>query len=256
MRPFQYISILFSAAVIILAVLCVTRGVSIWWLVSLCVAYFGVLYFCVTQIQWNYYIQSINNGDRNEKNITLTFDDGPNLETEAILDILKELNVKATFFCIGSRVVDAPKVVQRMYDEGHVVGNHSYSHSYSFDWKSSAHMLEDIESCNTALNKVIGKVPHLFRPPYGITNPNLYRAVSKSGMQSIGWSLRSFDTTIKDKERLKAKVLNNLRGGDIVLLHDSMTTTREILTDIIQDAQQKGFTFVPLTQLVDIKAYA
>lgn len=256
MRPFQYIAILFSIALCVLGWLCLVSTISIGWLVILCLCYLVLLYLGVTQIGWNYYIQSINSGNKEAKNISLTFDDGPNAETAAILDMLKEMNVKACFFCIGKRVEDAPEIVRRMHDEGHLVGNHSYSHSYSFDWKSSVNMLEDIKACNAAIEHVIGKQPMLFRPPYGITNPNLYRAVNESGMVSIGWSLRSFDTTIKDKEKLRKRVVNSLQGGDIVLLHDSMPITREILTDIIQDARQKGFTFVPLNQLVDIDAYA
>lgn len=215
-----------------------------------------ILYFCVTQIQWNYYIKSINHGVGNVKSVTLTFDDGPNTETAAILDILREKNVKACFFCIGTRVEKTPELVKRMHDEGHIVGNHSYSHSYSFDWKSPENMLNDIHKCNSSIKDVIGKEPLLFRPPYGITNPNLYRAVKKSKMYSIGWSLRSFDTTIKSKDRLMKKIITNLKGGDIVLLHDSQTITREILTELIDTAREKGFTFVPLNQLVDLDVYS
>lgn len=256
MRPFQYIAILFIMLFIALLAL-VWADILVWgWLAVFTLAYVLFLFIPITHIQWNYYIDSTNSGEVRGKNIALTFDDSPNVETETILDILKKEKVKAAFFCIGTNVRDNPYLVKRMYDEGHIVGNHSFSHGYHFDWKSTANMVRDMEACNKEIKKSIGVTPLLFRPPYGITNPNLYRAVKKTGMESVGWSLRSFDTSSKDGIELKKKILNNLKGGDIVLLHDSQSITREILTDLIHEARQKGFTFVSLNQLTGLDAYS
>lgn len=255
MRPFQYIAFLFTAVLAATTYFYLLGSISFYWLPVLCLAYLIVLYFGVTQIQWNFYIKSYNKGF-SDKQIALTFDDGPNRETDAILDILKNEGVLAVFFCIGKNVDANQLLAQRMHDEGHVLGNHSYYHTHSFDWMSSRKMLAEIEQCNSIIRQVTGKSPNLFRPPYGITNPNLMRAVKRSGMVSIGWSLRSFDTMAKDGEQLKNRIINKLNGGDIVLLHDSMPITREILTDLIRQARKKGFTFVRVDQLLDIKAYA
>lgn len=234
----------------------VMSGIIGWWfIISVCALYLLFLYFAVTQIQWNYYIKSHNKGV-STNSIALTFDDGPNTETAAILDILKQEGVQAAFFCIGKHIEAQPQMAARMQHEGHIVGNHSYYHTHSFDWMSSAKMLAEIEQCNTIVRTTTGKTPLLFRPPYGITNPNLARAFSRSGMASIGWSLRSFDTMAKDPEQLKNRIINKLKGGDIVLLHDSVPVTREILTDLIHQARKKGFTFVRVDQLLDIQAYA
>ncbi len=255
MRPYQYISILFIVLLATGIYLYEYDFISLSWIVALCIIYLVFLYFAVTQIQWNYYVKSYNKGP-DDKYIAITFDDGPNKETAAILDILKEERVPATFFCIGMHVEANQMLVHRMYDEGHLIGNHSYYHTHSFDWMRSKNMLAEIQQCNNMVRQVVGKSPNLIRPPYGITNPNLARAIKRSGMHSIGWSLRSFDTMAKDKKQLKHKIINKLKGGDIVLLHDSMSITREILTDLIHEAREKGFTFVRVDQLLDIKAYA
>lgn len=254
-RPFQYIAILFVAILGLATWLHFTGFIGFLWLPLLCIVYFVLLYLGVTQIRWNFYIPSLNKGN-NKHFIALTFDDGPNAETAAILDVLKQEQVKAAFFCIGKHIERDQATVLRMYDEGHAVGNHSYYHTSGFDWMSSKRMLAEIEKCNSLIRKVTGRQPHLFRPPYGITNPNLYRAVKRSGMASIGWSLRSFDTVVKNPEQLKNRIINKLSGGDIILLHDSMPVTREILTDLIRQARKKGFTFVRIDQLLDVPAYA
>jgi len=255
LRPFQYIAILFVVLLGIITYLYFRGIIGFVWLPVFCVLYVTLLYFGVTQIQWNFYISSYNKGN-NKHFIALTFDDGPNTETSAILDVLRQEQVKAAFFCIGKHIEQDQALVLRMYDEGHVVGNHSYYHSSGFDWMSSKRMLAEIEKCNSLIRKITGRQPHMFRPPYGITNPNLSRAVKRSGMASIGWSLRSFDTVARDGEQLKNRIINKLSGGDIILLHDSVPLTREILTDLIRQARKKGFTFVRIDQLLDVPAYA
>lgn len=255
MRPFQYIAILFVAVLAGVTFLYFSGVIAFVWLPVLSMAYIALLYFGVTKIQWNYYLHSYNKG-HNKHFIALTFDDGPNTETEAILDILQQEQVKAAFFCIGRNIEKNQALALRMHDEGHIVANHSYYHTTGFDWMSSKRMLAEMEKCNSLIRKVTGKEPNMFRPPYGVTNPNLYRAVKSSGMLSIGWSLRSFDTMAKDGGKLKNKIINKLSGGDIILLHDSVPLTREILTDLIREARKKGFTFVRVDQLLDVQAYA
>lgn len=227
------------------------------WIALLLVSFLYTIFLtlCVVQIRWNYFIKAYNKGYKKGQ-IALTFDDGPNSETAMILDILKEENVPAAFFCIGKNVIANPLLILRMHDEGHIIGNHSQYHTHSFDWMSANRMLAEIEECNDSVQQVTGFRPNLFRPPYGVTNPNLARAVRRSGMKTIGWSLRSYDTVIRQPEKLKARILGKLKDGDIILLHDSVPATREILTDLIHEARKKGFTFVRIDQLLDVSAYA
>lgn len=219
------------------------------------VIYVHLLVLGAIYIQWNFFLSSYNSG-KNQKFIALTFDDGPGSNTPTILDILKEQKVTATFFVIGKNAKQHAELVKRYNDDGHLVGNHSYYHGFNFDWKSAVAMQVEIAQTNSIVQSLIGKSPKLFRPPYGVTNPNVAKAVKKSNMYSVGWNIRSFDTTAKNAEQLLSRILNKIVGGDIVLLHDTMFITSEILTELIVKARQKGFTFVRIDQLLDIDAYA
>ncbi|WP_276134370.1 polysaccharide deacetylase family protein [Polluticoccus soli] len=255
MRPYKLTSILFVIALVLLDI-AYLGGIVEWWLLLLpFVAYISLLALGAIFIEWNFYLRSFNKGKK-EKQIALTFDDGPAEITPAILDVLKEQNVQAAFFTIGKNAAKYPELVQRWHEEGHVVGNHSYHHGFNFDWQSRRKMVAEIEQTNHVILTTIGVTPLLFRPPYGVTNPNLARAVSQTGMYSIGWSVRSLDTRAKEPSKLLNKLLNEIKSGDIILLHDSMAITREILTDFIVQARKKGFTFARVDQLLDIDAYA
>lgn len=256
MSRHKYIAILFWSVLAILYYLYRQHDVSIVWAILWSVAYVIVIVIGVTHIRWNYFVNSYNSGDTTVKEIAITFDDGPNTETHRILDTLAKHRVHAAFFCIGKNVEANPLLVTRMYEEGHTIGNHTYTHSNTFDLKSTPRMYEDIQECNRIIKQILGVQPRLFRPPFGVTNPNVNRAIKRAGMLSVGWSLRSLDTKAKSKEQLKRRIFNRLKAGDIILLHDSVVITAEILTDIIQEAQQKGFTFVPVEKLLDINAYA
>jgi peptidoglycan/xylan/chitin deacetylase (PgdA/CDA1 family) len=230
-------------------------GLYLWWVIALlAVVYITILVLGAIYIRWNFYLNSFNKS-KDKKLVALTFDDGPASETALILDILKEQNVKAAFFVIGKHAAKHPAMVQRMHEEGHLVGNHSYDHGFNFDWQSARKMAVEMNKTNELIKQLIGKTPKCFRPPYGVTNPNVAKAVKATGMYSIGWSLRSFDTKAKHPKGLRKRILNKLQGGDIVLLHDSVPFTREILTDVIVKARQNGFTFARVDQLLDIDAY-
>lgn len=255
MRPFGIVNILFITLLILLDALYL-YGIADWyWILVLIILYIHLLVLGAVYIQWNFYVKSYNKGTA-DKFIALTFDDGPAGETERILDILKEQKVEAAFFTIGKRAADNPGVVKRWYDEGHLIGNHSYNHGFNFDWKSARNMATEIERTNTIVSGITGKTPLLFRPPYGVTNPNVAKSVKLTGMYSIGWNIRSFDTKAKDSGMLKQRILSGLKGGDIILLHDSMPVTAEILTDLIVQARQKGFTFARVDKLLGLQPYA
>ncbi|MBL0342734.1 MAG: polysaccharide deacetylase family protein [Bacteroidetes bacterium] len=96
----------------------------------------------------------------------------------------------------------------------------------------------------------------LFRPPYGVTTPVVAKVISETGMQPIGWSLRSMDTVIKDEAKLVLKIKNNLKSGDIILLHDTAAVTLAALQQIINEIKAKGFKIVRIDQLLNIEPYA
>lgn len=255
MRPFILANIILVLCLLGIDVLYLSGAIDWWWLLILVVIYIHLLVFGAIYIQWNFYVKSYNKGVQS-KHVALTFDDGPATYTSVILDVLKKESVQAAFFSIGKNAVANPEMVKRWHTEGHLIGNHSYDHGFNFDWKTSKAMQEEINKTNNAIMQIAGVTPKLFRPPYGVTNPNLAKAITRSGMYSIGWNVRSFDTTAKNKADLEARILNRLKGGDIVLLHDSQQITAEILTDLIRKAREKGFTFVRVDKLLDLKPYA
>lgn len=255
MRPYKLLSILFILSLLAVDYAYFMAGISLWWIAGLLGGYISLIVLGTIFVRWNFYIRSYNKS-KNNKLVALTFDDGPAGQTAMILDILKAEGVEAAFFSIGKNAAAHPELVKRWGAEGHVVGNHSYDHGFNFDWKLSKNMVKELEQTNDTIKSLIGKTPRLFRPPYGVTNPNLAKAVKRTGMHSIGWSLRSFDTVAKDPKELLERILLKLEGGDIILLHDSVPVTKEILTGLIKGVRQKGYTFARVDKMLEIDAYA
>ncbi|HET6244626.1 MAG: polysaccharide deacetylase family protein [Bacteroidetes bacterium] len=219
-------------------------------------AYAAILFFGSYYIGSGFHIPIICKAYTDQREVALTFDDGPvEKNTSIILDILKKNNIQAAFFCIGKRMNINNSLVHRINEEGHIIGNHSYSHHFFFDLFSKNKMLGELRETNKIAQAIIHKNLALFRPPYGVTTPVLAKAIKQGGLTPIGWSLRSMDTTIKDKNRLVNKINNNIKPGDVLLMHDSADVTAECLQEIIDSVSRKGFKFVRLDRLLKIQAY-
>lgn len=224
-----------------------------WILLAYIIVLFCGCYF----IQLDYFFKSICSGDAGKKEIALSFDDGPDPAfTPVILDLLKAEEVKTIFFCIGKKIAGSEEILQRIVEEGHLIGNHSYSHHYLFDLFAADKMQEDLQQMDDATRTVTGLMPKFFRPPYGVTNPNLKKAVARGGYTSIGWNLRSLDTVIRDEDRLLQKVLKRVKPGSILLFHDTSETTVKILGPLIRALREKGYEIVRLDKLIKLEAYA
>jgi peptidoglycan/xylan/chitin deacetylase (PgdA/CDA1 family) len=254
MRPYKLVTILFLISLLAVDYAYFMAGASLGWIAGALGVYISLLVLGTIFIRWNFYIRSFNKSS-NKKLVALTFDDGPAEQTAAILDVLKKEGVEAAFFSIGKNAAAHPELVKRWDTEGHVVGNHSYEHGFNFDWKLSKNMVKELGQTNDTIKSLIGKTPRLFRPPYGVTNPNLAKAVKRTNMHSIGWSIRSFDTRAKDPKELLERILLNVEGGDIILLHDSMLITKDILTALIKKVREKGYTFSRVDKMLEIDAY-
>lgn len=254
MRPFLYTTVIFFVAAAVCIAFILLNNTSGWYLFVISFIYLNLLVLGSINIQWNFYTYSFNKG-KNRKWIALSFDDGPAAETSRILDILKEQNIQATFFCIGKNAAANIEIVKRWSEENHLIGNHSFYHSFHFDWQSAGKMQKEIEKTNLLIESITGAKPTFFRPPYGVTNPNLAKAIKRSQMYAIGWNVRSFDTATKDQQKLLARILRKVKGGDIILLHDSMSITADILTELITTLRSKGYSFVRLDQLLELKPY-
>mgnify|MGYP003412003059 FL=1 len=117
-------------------------------------------------------------------------------------------------------------------------------------------MYTDLRMMSDTMHKVTGVKPRLFRPPYGVTNPNLKKAIKKNNFIPIGWTVRSMDTVAKDADKLLAKVTGSLKPGAIVLFHDTSKATLDMLPEFIQQVRQKGYEIVRLDKLLNLEPYA
>ena len=210
---------------------------------------------CSANICSQAYIKTLCKSDTNQKKIAITFDDGPDSKiTPQVLDILEKYNIKATFFCIGKHIEANKNLLKEIDKKGHNIGNHTWSHDRWFDLFATKKMHADIEKTNGLIFETIGKKTKLFRPPYGVTNPALKKALKKFNFNVIGWSIRSFDT-VKSTENTLKKIQKELTTGDIILFHDNREHIVDILNSFLEYAKNENYEVVPLDELLNIKAY-
>lgn len=229
---------------------------SFWWYIILLLVYIGFQTYGSILVRAKFYLPIKCQGASSSKGVALTFDDGPLPHfTSQVLDILNKYQVQATFFCIGNRVERYPEILSAIHKQGHVIGNHTYSHGKFFDLQSASKMGTELKCTDDVIMKAVGLKPRFFRPPYGVTNPNLAKAVRKGGYVTMGWSVRSFDTITKDEEKLFNRITQNLKGGDVILMHDFCESTINILPKLITHINNIGLKVVRLDELLNEKAY-
>jgi peptidoglycan/xylan/chitin deacetylase (PgdA/CDA1 family) len=208
-------------------------------------------------IQANFHIKSVCRGATSRKEVSITFDDGPIPGiTPAVLDLLKEYRVKAGFFCIGKNIQGNEAILKRMQDEGHVVGNHSYSHDFWFDLNSAKTMKEDLKKTEVLIDRATGRKPLFFRPPYGVTTPNLRRAVEQLDYTTIGWNIRTLDTSVPEAGSVLKRIAKRLGPGSILLFHDRMPETVQLLRTTLDYLEMNGYKVVPLDELIQLPSHA
>lgn len=258
MLNFKNVNIISTLVLVVLIYLKIQNDSSIWWIVGLVTLWLALTSIGSFHIRWNYFLSSKHKNTTIKKNaIALTFDDGPNTEfTPKVLDILKKHKAKATFFLIGKHIKKNPELVKRILTEGHVIGNHSYEHGNNNGFLSTKNILSDLKKTNELVKKITGLEVKLFRPPFGVTNPNIAKAVKIINMQSVGWSIRSLDTQAKDSEKVFQKIKNRLNKGDVILLHDTSELTLEVLVQLLPFLEEKKTNTLTIDRLFKIKAYA
>lgn len=203
-------------------------------------------------IKWNYHLNAKHSQASSTHEIALTFDDGPDENSTAqILSLLKEYNVKATFFCIGKQIAKHPELLRSIDKAGHEIGNHSYSHANGFGFFSSRKVKDELINTNELINRVQENRKITFRPPFGVTNPAIRKAVKHLEMDVVGWSLRSYDTLQRPPEKIFKRITKRLKPGDIVLLHDTHENTVTLLRLLLEYCQDKGLKSVTTSELLN-----
>ncbi|UKB83636.1 polysaccharide deacetylase family protein [Chryseobacterium sp. MEBOG06] len=205
-------------------------------------AFSAVVVWGSFDIGLGYFVNSITHKRTKVKEVALTFDDGPTEFTPKFLDLLKEHQVKATFFCIGKQIEKYPEIFQRIIAEGHSIGNHTLSHSNSTGFLSTSKMIEEIEKCDEVMKNTGNIKTHLYRPPFGVTNPNIAKAIKRTHKESIGWNVRSLDTIIDDEKKIYSRVTKGLKKGSIILLHDTSEKTYRVLVDLLVFLKDKKYS--------------
>ncbi len=223
---------------------------GLFWLVMTTIGSFNIL--------WNYHLKAFNsNSDLKEKYVAITFDDGPNSNlTPQILQLLKTYDAKATFFCIGKQIEQFPGMVKTIVKDGHTIGNHTYSHSPQFDFYKKQDIVKEIEKTNELVKSIIGKKMKLFRPPYGVTNPSIAKAIKITKHHVIGWNIRSLDTVIKKDYKILNRITKKVSPGAVILLHDSQEITVKVLEQLLLFLKENGYQSITIDNLFNIEAYA
>ena len=228
------------------------------WLIFF--VFLGVVAFCVFFDQVVFTRQgTVYRIKTNQKKIVLTFDDGPSpLWTPKILDELKKLNVKATFFMIGHHVQKYPDIAKRVAQEGHTIGNHGYAHSVIL-YYTPHEIEEEIKYTELIIHQATGQLTKFFRPPKAWVTSHLKERIKSMGYEIILWSLNSKDWVNYNHTLIVKNLTVRARSGDIILFHDSgniLTTeggnrwqTVKAIPLLVQNLKQKGFDIVPLEEL-------
>lgn len=193
-------------------------------------------------------------GASDSNKIYLTFDCGyENGNTEAILDALKKHNAQATFFVVGHYLESAPEIVQRMVEEGHLVGNHTYHHPDMSKVAETTAFRKEMDSVREKYREVTGEeMPMFYRPPQGKYNIENLQMAKDLGYSTFFWSLAYVDWNPKSQpthEEAFSKLISRIHPGAIVLLHNTSQTNAEILDELLTKWEEKGYTFGSLKEL-------
>jgi peptidoglycan/xylan/chitin deacetylase (PgdA/CDA1 family) len=208
--------------------------------------------------QW--YGQTFASGVRGSKQVALTYDDGPNdPHTLKLLEVLAKHSVRATFFMIGRYVQQRPDIARAVAQAGHVIGNHTFTHPLLI-FESAAQTRSQLVDCRQALDDTIGEHSNLFRPPFGGRRPATIRIARELGLRTVMWNVTGYDWNAPPAAMIAKKVARQMRGGDVILLHDgghrAMGADREqtvIATEnLIQRYKAEGYEFVTVGEMLAV----
>lgn len=212
----------------------------------------------LSQIRQKYDSNFKTHGSSAEKKIALTFDDGPDDKyTAQVLDMLKNYHVKATFFVLGSRAERHPELIARMVREGHIVGNHTYSHA-NLPKLAVPNFEKQVESTQSVLKSMLGYEPKLFRPPYGAVNEEQARWAADHQLMIVNWNVDSLDWKGLSAEKVENNIVSTTKPGSIILQHcgggpgEDLSGTVQALPGVIRRLKSQGYQFVTVPELLHV----
>jgi len=204
-----------------------------------------------------FFLPVISRGQTGQRAVALTFDDGPDpLTTPHLLDLLARHGVKATFFVSGLGAQRYPEWIESMLSQGHLIGNHSYSHNPCLMFYGYRKLYQEVVTAQDILKKY-GILPFAFRPPVGLSNPKLQPILSQLDMICVTFNCRAYDRGNRRIRGIAAKILKKVRSDDIVLLHDVRPSKADDvqywlseIESILCGLSQRGFSVLPLDALI------
>jgi peptidoglycan-N-acetylglucosamine deacetylase len=194
---------------------------------------------------------------RGTMQLALTYDDGPNdPHTLKLLEVLARQNIRATFFLIGRFVRERPDLAREIAKAGHVIGNHTFTHPL-LTFQSEAEIRKQLSDCRATLQDAIGEHSNLFRPPFGGRRPAVLRIARELGLEPVMWNVTGYDWNAPPAAQIEAKVAKQIRGGNVILLHDGghkhMSADRSqtvMATDhLIARYKDEGYTFATISEM-------
>jgi peptidoglycan/xylan/chitin deacetylase (PgdA/CDA1 family) len=199
-----------------------------------------------------------SSGTANQKIVALTFDDGPYPPyTDKILDILKEKNVKATFFIIGQNAAKHPETIKRIFNEGHQLGNHTYTHKDLLKTEPAA-IMSEIERTNSLIYALTGQNMRIARPPHGFRDAVVLNIMALKNLKPVDWSVSGRDWNNHSAKTIAERVISNTKNGSVILLHDgdasaagkTRESTVKALEKIIDELLSEGYRFVTIDEML------
>jgi len=212
-----------------------------------------------TMVPWSQlYGRNFNGVESGAKVLALSYDDGPNDPwTLHLLDVLHKHEVRATFFMLGGFVRQRPQIARAVFDAGHAVGNHAYSHS-NLIFATPARLQKELEETSRAIEEATGSRPALFRPPFGGRRPGTFRAAERMHMLPVMWRVTCFDWSAKSHEEILRRARRQITGGEVILLHDGghlrmgedRSATVRATDELIAEYKQQGYSFVTVPEMM------
>jgi len=251
MSRFALTTIIAAACITVLAL--ALGGPARWWgMGAVAAAYLIIMVVGVTSIRLGFFCRAFCRGKPGQMRLALTFDDGPDSDATApLLDVLKEQQVPAAFFCVGETAAANPGLVRRMAAEGHVVGNHTFRHGWWTNFLVGRPLRREVARAQEALRGILGRAPRYFRSPVGLTNPHLRGALNSLDMVLLGWDVRPFDRGSRPEAVLR-RIRRRVRDGSIIVLHDGgahADTLSRLVTELVTELRARGYTFASLEEL-------
>ena len=246
----------FIGAEIIVLILHLLFAISLVWLLLPLGVFVSLLVYGSACIQSGFFAPVLCCGSGTEKQIALSFDDGPSAAyTQHILKLLAKYQAPATFFVIGKNIEGNENVLKQMDRAGHIIGNHSFTHSTLIDLKLEQGLRNELRQTEETVFALVGKRPALFRPPFGVMTPHLAKAVKRLNYQVVGWSVRSLDTTMEPADSIVKRIQSQLKPGAVILMHDTSAKSVEVLRQILEFSVHNGYKIVGADRLLNIEPY-